>query len=561
MEIREKIRLYALQNAALHKGKASVAAVIGKLIADNSKLKSGIKDLAIEVSKIIKDINKLAVEKQIAELNEKAPELLEKKQERQEAKLPELPDVVYNVVLRYAPFPSGPLHIGNVYPAIINDEYRKKYDGRLILVLDDTIGSDEKQIIKEAYDLIVEGCNFLGIKYDAPIIYKSDRIGIYYEYAEELIKKGYAYVCCCNVEKLRENRNKGQECKCRKQDKETNLKEWKNMLGGKYKEREACLRIKTSMTHKNPAFRDRVLFRISNRKHPRVGEKYKVWPLMEFSWAIDDHLLGITHVIRGKDLMIESDMEQYIWDIFGWKKPMLIHSGLLHIEGVKLSKSKSQHEIADGEYSGWDDPRTWSVQSLAKRGIQAEAIRKFCLNFGLMNHEVTAPIDMLYSENRKIVEKSNRYFFIANPKKIHIENSIEMTVGIPLHPDDINRGTRIFTTKSDFYIAEDDYKLVTENKGNYRLMHLFNFKYDKVFSFISKGMDEKLKSKLMHWLPEKNGNVKAKILMPDGSSIDGIAEEGIKNLQIGEIIQFERFGFCRLDSKDKDNFVFYFAHK
>lgn len=560
MGINEKIREYALQNAALHAGKANASAVIGKLIADNPKLKETIKELAMQVTRIIKDINKIPLEKQLAELRERAPGLLEKRHEKQDAILPELPNVVYNVVLRYAPFPSGPLHIGNVYPAIINDEYRKKYQGKLLLIIDDTIGSDEKQIVKEAYDLIVEGCNFLGINYEKPVLYKSDRLDIYYKYAEEMINKGYAYVCFCNVERLRENRNKGEECECRKRDAKTNVKEWKSMLNGKYKEGQATLRIKTSMSHKNPAFRDRVLFRISDREHPKVGKKYRVWPLLEFSWAVDDHLLGITHVLRGKDLMIESEMEEYIWNIFKWNKPVLLHTGLIHIEGVKLSKSKSQHEIKTGQYRGWDDPRTWSVQSLEKRGISKEAIRKFCLNFGLMNHEVTAPIDMLYAENRKIIEKSNRYFFIANPKKITIEDVIEMTIGIPLHPDYSERGTRDFSTKNEFYIGEDDYNLIIKKHGNYRLMHLFNFKYDKKFSFLSKELDEDINAKLMHWLPV-NKNIKAKVLMPDGSFTEGLAEEGILNLKKGEIVQFERFGFCKFQGKEKDSFVFWFAHK
>jgi glutamyl-tRNA synthetase len=569
MEINEKIRAYSLQNAMLHDGKASASAVIGKLIADNPKLRNNIKELAIQVNKVIREINKIPLEKQISELKRKAPELLEKKHGEEKHELASLPGATDNVVLRYAPFPSGPLHIGNVYPAIINDEYRKKYNGRLLLIIDDTIGSEEKQIVKEAYDLIPQGLNFLGIKYEIPILYKSDRLEIYYKHAEELISKNSAYVCFCNIEKLRENRNKGKECECREHDNKTNLKEWAGMLAGKHKEGEATLRIKTSMKHPNPAFRDRVLFRISHREHPRVGSKYIVWPLLEFSWAVDDHLLGITHVMRGKDLMIESEMEEFIWSIFGWEKPVLLHTGLIKLEGIKLSKSKSQHEIKTGQYSGWDDPRTWSVQSLARRGIHAEAIRKFCLNFGFMNHEATAPIDMLYAENRKITEKSNRYFFIANPKKIRIEKAMEMTVGIPLHQDYIDRGTRNFSTKNEFYIAEDDYKWIAKNKGNYRLMHLFNFKYSKKFEFVSKELDENLKAKLIHWLPAEEENIKAEVMMPDGSFIQGLAEKGIQNLKEGGIIQFERFGFCRLDriekSKDKgqekDKFVFWFSHK
>jgi len=228
---------------------------------------------------------------------------------------------------------------------------------------------------------------------------------IYYKYAEEIIKKDKAYVCSCKPEVLRENRAKGKDCSCRKQSVEQNLKLWKEMF--KVKEGSMTLRIKTSMQDKDPAFRDRVIFRISEREHPRIKKKYRIWPLLDFSWAVDDYLLGMTHVLRGKDLMIETKMEEYIFDIFKWKKPEFIHTGLLQIEGIKLSKSKGQKEIKEGKYSGWDDPRTWSLQSLERRGIQPEAIRKFIISQGLTKSETTIPIDILYSINKDLIKNKS----------------------------------------------------------------------------------------------------------------------------------------------------------
>jgi glutamyl-tRNA synthetase len=269
--------------------------------------------------------------------------------------------------------------------------------------MDDTIGSEEKQIAPDAYKLIEQGLQWLKVKYQKPVLYKSDRLETYYKYAVELIEKGKAYVCYCDAETLRKNRAEGKECEHRSQNSKETMAEWKKMF--KLKEGKAVLRIKTSMQDPNPAFRDRVLFRISEREHPRVGKKYRVWPLLEFSWAIDDKLLGMTHIIRGKELMMETDMEKYIFDIFGWKYPEFIHTGLLQFEGVKLSKSKGQKEIREGRYTGWDDPRTWSLQSLDKRGIQPEAIRKFIIGLGINQNEITVPIDILYSENRKLLNE------------------------------------------------------------------------------------------------------------------------------------------------------------
>ena len=551
--LKENIRKYALENAVRHNGKAVLGSIIGKLINEDPNIKNKLKEISKEIQSIINEVNKLSLEKQTDELKNIAPELLEKR-EKQEVKLKELPNVSGKVVMRIAPFPSGPLHIGNARTIILNDEYCKKYKGKLLLIMDDTIGSEEKPIVKEAYKLIPEGLDFLEVKYDKNIIYKSDRLEIYYKYAEELINKNKAYVCSCSSEELRENRKNEKDCKCRSQSVTENLKKWKLMFDKKTKEGSFTLRIKTSMQDKNPAFRDRVIARISEREHPRVGKKYRVWPLLDFSWAIDDHLLNVTHVIRGKDLMIESDMEKYIWDIFKWKHAELIHNGLLQLEGVKISKSKAQKEVKSGEYFGWDDPRTWSLQSLKRRGIKAEAIRTFLLQFGLNQNEVTAPIDGLYSENRKLIEKeADRYFFIENPKKIKIKNILKTIkeAKAPLHPD-LKKGFRILKINDEFYVSD----LIEKNK-TYRFMHLFNFKNNE---FVSEEYEQGLNAKMIHWLPVSKDLVNIEVLMPDGSVKKGLGEVDIKNVKENSVIQLERFAFCKLDKKEKNKLVFWYTH-
>ncbi len=352
------IERYALANAFSHSGKAQAGSIIGKLIAEDPKYREQMKELAPKIAKIVSEVNKMKIEEQEKKLLKVFPEFFEKKESKHEEKtLKELPNAEQGkVVLRLAPFPSGPLHIGNAKTYLLNALYAEKYEGKLLLIIDDTIGSEEKQILKEAYDLIPEGLKWLGVNWDGPIIYKSDRLETYYKYAAELIKKGDAYVCECSAETLRKNRAEGKECIHRKQSVKGNLEKWEAMHKGKYKEGQVSLRLKTSMTNPNPAFRDRVLFRISDRAHPRVGKKYRVWPMLEFSWAIDDHLLGVTHVIRGKDLVMETEMCKFIWDILKWPYPTITHTGLVRLEGIKLSKSKAQKEVLSGAYAGWDDP-------------------------------------------------------------------------------------------------------------------------------------------------------------------------------------------------------------
>ena len=142
---------------------------------------------------------------------------------------------------------------------------------------------------------------------------------------------GKAYVCDCDAGKWRDQfKLKKKACPCRSNPVEENLVRWEKMLDGTYAEKTAGVRIKTSMDHPDPALRDHIIMRISEREHPRIGQKYRVWPLLEFSWGVEDHLLGITHIIRGKDLMKEDRVEEQIWEMFRWKKSTeFIHYGII----------------------------------------------------------------------------------------------------------------------------------------------------------------------------------------------------------------------------------------
>ncbi len=547
-----EIYAYALENALIH-GKAIEGGVLPKLFQHGLK-KEEISKIMPKIKEIVSKVNSINL-KDKEKLFESYKKFLKEKAEKEKG-LKDLPNAKKGkMVFRLAPFPSGSLHIGNTKTYLLNALYAEKYKGKIILMIDDTIGSEEKQIAIEAYALIPEAFKWLEVKYKKPILYKSDRLGIYYKYAEEIIKKGKAYVCSCSQEILRDKRARGIECSCRQMDVETQLKRWKEMF--KAKQGDYILRLKTSMQDPNPAFRDRVLFRISDRTHPRTGKKYRVWPLLEFSWAVDDHLLGITHIIRGKELMMEGEMQKFIWDIFGWEHVEMIYTGLIKLEGIegKLSKSKAQKEVRSGEYFGWDDPRTWSVQSLKRRGILAESIREFVEEIGLNQNDISVPIDALYSINRKKLDlKADRYFFVENPVKISIENMPKKSeIYVKVHPEKskmkkVKIGKEIFVSMKDF----------VKFKGNeVRLMHLYNILLDMKAKFTSE--ENKQSTQKIHWV--SNG-IKTKIMMPDGIYAKGLAEDNIKKLKTGEVIQFERFGFCRFDNFNKrtKEYEFWFAH-
>ena len=385
-------------------------------------------------------------------------------------------------------------------------------------------------------------------------MYKSDRLKIYYKYAEALIKKDKAYVCHCIQDVLRDNRANGRACGCRILPKDIQILRWKEMF--KMKEGQGVLRIKTDMLDPNPAFRDRVLFKISDREHVRMGKKYRVWPTLEMSWAIDDHLLGITHIIRGNDLMIESDMERYIWKIFGWKAPEIIHTGYVKIKGASIGKSKSRKEVESGKFIGWDDPRAWSIQSLIKRGIKAEAIREFVEEIGLNKQDISVPIESLYSTNRKLIDSSSdRYSFIREPRKLKISGGPKWgNIEIPIHPDKTEK--RIVKV-GGIYISGEDLKKFSGKEV--RLLHLYNIDLGRKINVTS--VDNKNIPKI-NWVSDF---VECKILMPDGVWVSGICDSAVSGLKKREIIQFERFGFVSYNGKKKVKekwvFEFWFAHR
>jgi len=547
-DLTKEIFAYSLQNA-LEFGKADVSRILPKLFQHGLE-RGEIEKIMPIIQEAVKSVNGKSEAVRIDEF-EKLKELV-KKREYAEKELPELPGIegIKKPLFRVAPFPSGALHLGNAKTFLLNALYAEKYSGEIILVMDDTIGSVEKPLAEEGYKLIEDAFKWLGIKYKK-IVYKSDRLKIYYKYGEELIEKNKAYVCHCDIETLRANRKNAVECGCRQFPPGIQLARWKEMFDAK--EGSSTLRIKTEMTHKNPAFRDRVLFKISDRKHPRVGNKYRVWPSLEMSWAVDDHELGITHIIRGSDLMMETEMEKYMWDIFKWDYSETIHTGKIAIAGVTIAKSKAQKEVLSGEFVGWDDPRTWSIQSLERRGIKASSIRKFVEEIGLNKQDITVPIEALYAINRRALdEDASRYSFVEAPRKLNVENEMSVEeIEVPIHPH--KDEMRKVGIGKDIFISEEDWE---KYKGKeIRLLHLFNVNLDDKTKVTS--VDNKKIPKI-NWVSE---NVQTEIFMPSGETVFGLAESSIKELKVGEMIQFERFGFVRYDGKKNETYNFWFAHK
>lgn len=582
-EIREILWKRGLKNAVEFNGKPNKKAVMGKLMAEKEDLRSKAKVIIPILDKIIEEISTLGLEEQKARLLQLDPTALEKRESKEETKeLPELPnaDKYKKIVMRLAPYPSGALHIGNARMIVLNDEYVKRHDGELILFYDDTIGSPKslrdspkaKYVLPEAYDLIKDGLEWLGVEY-SKIYYKSDRLEIFYEYCEKLIKDGIAYVCFCSGDEFRDKyKNQKKNCPHRETPIEKNIEEWKNMLNGRYHETEAVVRLKTGMDQKDPALRDQIIMRISEADHPKVGTKYIVWPMLEFSWAIDDYLIGVTHILRGADLIKEDFIEDFIWDHFGWNKAEFLHYGRLNFPDMKLSKTEARNNIQNGTFSGWDDPRTWSLQALEKRGIKPEALRKALLDLGMSMSGITFSVNWLYAKNKELVDElSDRYFYVDDPVVVEIvEVPFEEYIAEPfLLPSAPEKGKReikgiVKNKQLNMLIAHSDAEKLKAGQI-LRLKDLINIqilsvdiKKKKIKSYYH-SLELNRDYSIIHWVPQDE-NIKVSILKPDGSLTSGYGEINLLNIPLKKVIQFERYGFVNPLKIEKNELFCYFTH-
>ncbi len=575
-EFREVIKKIVLLNAIRYNGKASQKHIFSKLLGEYPQFRRQIKEISPIINEIVEEINALSLEQQKAIIEEKWPESLFEEKTQEKKQLPPLPNFKQyeRVITRFSPNPDFVLHLGSARAIILSYDYAKMYNGLFYLRFEDTDSKTKKPKL-EFYDSIREDLKWLGCNWDGEFI-QSDRLELYYEFAKELIKIGNAYVCTCAREDFQEKSKTSKPCPCRVLSVEENLVRWNGMLEGKYGEGEAVVRVKTDLDHPNPAVRDWPALRIVDSNmypHPRVGSNYWVWPLYNFSTGIDDHLMGITHIIRGKEHLTNQARQEYMFKNFGWKYPETIHYGRLKITGASLSKSEIVKGMDNGSYKTWDDPRLATLAALRKRGITAEAIHSLIIDVGPKPQDVVLAWKNLYAYNRKLIDPTaKRFFFVNDPIEL-VVNDVPHTfmAKIPVHPDHPKMGFRVFEIvpidrKAKFLISKDDLNLI-EGKTAIRFMDLFNFKVQKIgktevqaiFNGESYEEAKKLGGPLIHWLPVGSG-IQCKVVMPDASAAKGIAEDACKMLKPDEVVQFQRFGFVRVDEVD-ERLTAYYAHR
>lgn len=570
-------RKAALLNAIRHDGKADTGAVIGRLLGTHPEFRQKAANIRSLASKIVDQVNAMSLADQEKIVEDSWPEELVKEKPKAERTLPPLPNVdkYPKVVTRFSPNPDFVLHLGNARAVVLSHDYARKYGGSFVLRFEDTDPRLKKAAL-QYYDLIRADLRWLECAWNEEY-FQSNRLEIYYHYAEELITKAAAYVCECKPEDFKQLIEARQACPCRNVSPEENLARLRGMLEGEYDEGEAVVRVKTDLDHPNPAVRDWPALRVIDTMkypHPRVGSKYRVWPLYNMACGVDDHLMTISHVIRGKEHLTNMERQKYLYKHLGWRYPDAIHYGRLHLLGMDLSKSKMKRAFEEGIYKDLSDPRLGTLMALRRRGITPEAIRRVVYEVGPRPVDATISWDNIYAANRKIIDPiARRFFFIDRPISLTVSGvKNSRTVKAPIHPDHPEMGVREITVEAEDHlcrllVSKGDLGLL--NPGSVvRLMELFNVKVNTAEADEVKGElhsetytdARKMNSSLIHWLPEQH-TCKATVVMPTAERIEGLGEPALVACRVDDVIQLIRFGFGRVDAVSQDSVLVYFAHE
>ncbi len=557
--MKDIILKFALLNASQHGGKASQGAVIGKVVAERPEAKKDMKSLAMQTAEVIREISSLTPDQQLVKLKEIAPELLEKR-EREEKDIFEFIGIKEGekVLTCFPPEPSKYPHIGHAKAILLNHNLARKHEGTFILRFEDT---NPTLAQKEFYDIHKECYKWLGITWDKVVIV-SEHMELFYKNAEKLIDEGNAYMCTCRQEDIKDKRFKREVCACRNLSIEENKELYKKFFHAK--EEEMILRLKGDMASDNTVMRDPTLMRVIDHPHCLTGEKYRLWPTYDFENAVMDGFQGTTHRLRTKEFELRNEVQRLIQKMLGLPQASIYEFGRFNMEGVESSGRIIREKVQNGEMIGWDDPSLTTLVALKRRGFTPEGIKEFLLATGITKNETTMTWEDLYSHNKKVIYKlANRYFFVKDPVKISIKGAPQLTVELNLYPNDPSRGKRILHAKEEFAITKEDHDSLEE--GNlYRFMDCANFIMEGDHGTYHSHDYEEFKNKgkkIMHYLPESKDNVHVEILMPDKSVAKGIGEPTLRSLKVDTVIQFERFGFVRLDSIEGNKYKFWFTHK
>lgn len=510
---------------------------------------------------------------------------------------------------RFPPEPNGYLHIGHTKAICINFGLGEKYNAPVNLRFDDTNPEKEEQ---EFVDSIKEDVAWLGFKWDQEV-YASDYFQQLYEWAVQMIKDGKAYVDEQPSEVITEQRKNptedGIDSPYRNRPIEESLELFERMKNGEFEEGSMSLRAKIDMTSPNMNMRDPVMYRILKRPHHRTGENWKIYPMYDWAHGESDYIEQISHSLCS--LEFENHRPLYDWYLDQVYDDSKLRNkqrefARMNVSYMITSKRKLQRLVQEGITTGWDDPRMPTVSGLRRKGYTPTAIRNFIDRVGVSKRENLIDIQLLEFFVREDLNKiSKRVMAVVDPVKLIIENypeGQEEWLETENNPEDENAGTRKIPFSRELYIEREDFKEEANNKffrlklgGEVRLKSAYIIKAERVekdengnITTIYATYDEKSKSGsgteeslrkvkgTLHWVSALHAiPVEVRIYdrlftveQPDAEKevdflefinpeslkvVQGFAEPALKDVAVGEPLQFQRIGYFTKDQDSTDN--------
>ena len=368
---------------------------------------------------------------------------------------------VDSIMTRFPPEPNGYLHLGHAKSICLNFGLAQKYGGKTNLRYDDTNPTKEDT---EYVDSIKEDIQWLGFQWDKEL-YASDYFDQLYEWAEDLIKRGLAYVDDQTQEQIRENRGTvdkpGTPSPWRDRTPEENLKLFREMKEGKYAEGEKVLRAKIDMAHPNMMFRDPLLYRIKFAHHHRTGDKWCIYPMYDYTHGECDSIEHITHSICTLEFDVHRPLYDWFIQTLGIYPSHQYEFARLNLTYTLMSKRKLLELVQKGLVSGWDDPRMPTLCGVRRRGYTANALKMFCDKIGVSKRDQLMDIQLLeWCVRQDLNERSNRYMVVQDPVKLTITNWPEGKVewfDCPLNPADSEGAKRKVPFTGDLLIERADF--------------------------------------------------------------------------------------------------------
>ncbi len=363
---------------------------------------------------------------------------------------------------RFPPEPNGYLHIGHAKSMFVNFGTAEKYGGKCNLFFDDTNPSKEKT---EYVDAIRRDILWLGYRWDKEV-YASDFFDTIYAFAEKLIAEGKAFVCDLSPEEIKNTRGTltepGVESPYRNRSPEENLRLFREMRAGKYRDGEKCLRAKIDMASPNINLRDPVIYRILHATHHRTGDKWCIYPMYDYAHPICDYLQGVTHSLCTLEFEDHRPLYDWVGIELGFSpKPRQIEFARLNLTNLVMSKRYLKKLVEEGTVHGWDDPRMPTLAGLRNRGIPAAAIRDFCARIGVAKANSECEIGYFEAVVRDYLNAcAPRAMAVVDPLKLTVTNyEGEEDVEFDVNQTAEGAGTRKIKFGKTLYIERSDFSL------------------------------------------------------------------------------------------------------